>query len=133
MTITAKSRFVRTAPDKIRILEDLIKGKSIEKAITNLEFSSKYAAKPLILVLKQMTSQIKSKDESVDGFIIKSLQVDEGPKLKRRRIRHQGKATAILKRLSHVKVTATDSKIGDKADKMAKSVESVVKAPKGSK
>ena len=132
MIITARSRFVRTAPDKVRVLQNLIKNQPIEKAIDNLEFSAKYAAKPLILVLKQLTDQIKNKDLTTDGFLIKSLQVDEGPKLKRRRIKHQGRATAILKRLSHIKVTAINDKVEEKT-KVKEKVVTTVRAPKGSK
>ena len=131
MNITARSRFVRTAPDKVRILENLIKNQTIEKAIINLEFSNKYAAKPLVLVLKQLTDQIKNKDLEIDGFLIKSLQVDEGPKLKRRRLRHQGRATAILKRLSHIKVTAENEKVT--IEPVKTKVVTTVKTPKGSK
>lgn len=101
--IIAKARFVRTAPDKIRYLVKMIKQKEVNRAINLLEFSPKDAKKPLILVLKNALSI--AKDKNIDEPIyIKTIIVDEGPKLKRRRIIHRGRATSILKRQSHITV-----------------------------
>lgn len=106
--ICAKAKFIRTAPDKIRILSNLVKGKSIAQAITQLTFSGRAAAKPLILVLKQ--AKDIAKDKNIQGeLVVKTLQVNEGPKLKRRRIRQQGRSTAILKRGSHITIVLTDA------------------------
>lgn len=103
-TIKSSARFVRTAPDKVRILSGLIKNKNIENALNQLAFAGKYAAKPLSLVLKQAKAQIKDKNYDEETMLIKEIRIDEGPKLKRRRIRHQGRATAILKRMSHITI-----------------------------
>ncbi|MDO8686698.1 MAG: uL22 family ribosomal protein [Candidatus Berkelbacteria bacterium] len=110
MQITSGARFVKNAPDKLRILEGLIKNKSIDEGIAQLSFSGRIAGKSLILVLKQAKAQIKDKDLEIDGFKVKSLQINEGPKLKRRRIRQQGRSTAILKRMSHIKIIIDDGK-----------------------
>lgn len=110
MTITSKARFVRTAPDKIRNLAGLIKDKTIENAIWQLSFSGREARNPLILVLKQAQAQIKDKNLEPKNFRVKTLQVSEGPKLKRRRILHQGRATMILKRMAHIAIVLDDGK-----------------------
>jgi large subunit ribosomal protein L22 len=108
MEICAKAKFIRIAPDKIRVLTNLVKGKTLTNALTQLAFSGRTAAKPLILVLKQAKDQ--AKDKYIQGeLIIKTVQVDEGPKLKRRRIRQQGRSTAILKRGSHITIVLTDN------------------------
>lgn len=109
MEIKAGARFCRTAPDKIRILTSLIKGKTIEQAINQLTFSGRAASRPLILVLKQAKDQAKEKNVAIDKLIVKTMMVDEGSKLKRRRIRQQGRATAILKRGSHITIILTDN------------------------
>ncbi len=110
MEIISSAKFVRIAPDKIRNLSGLIKGKTIDEGINQLIFSGRDARKPLVLVLKQLKDQVKTKNKEVADFKIKSVQVDEGPKLKRRRILHQGRATQILKRMSHVKIVIDDGK-----------------------
>ena len=110
MEIMTKGRFIRVAPDKIRILATLIKNQTIAEAITRLRYSEQGSAKSVIFVLKQVMAQIKDKNAEINDFKIKSLQVNEGPKLKRRRIIHQGRATAILKRMSHIVITLDDNK-----------------------
>jgi len=104
VTIKSSARFVKNAPDKVRILAGLIKGRNLTKALDQLEFAGKYAAKPLELVLKQLRAQIKDFNASEEDYKIAEVRVDEGPKLKRRRICHQGRSTAILKRMSHITI-----------------------------
>lgn len=108
MEIISKRRFIKTAPDKIRILSEVIKKKKIDDAIFALENTSRYGAKPLILILKQAKDMIKNKNMDINSFSVAILQVNEGPKLKRRRIIHRGRATAILKRMSHATIVLKD-------------------------
>lgn len=109
VTIKTGARFVKTAPDKIRNLAGLVRGKTLDKALEQLAFAGKYAATPLSLVLRQAKAQIKDKNMLEDDFKIAEVRVDEGPKLKRRRIRHQGRATAILKRMSHITIILSNN------------------------
>ena len=102
-----RSRFVRQPPDKIRLLCRLIKGKKITDALNILQFAHKAAAKPLILVIKE--AKARGKENIEQEFFIKSLAIDEGPKLKRRRIIHRGRATTILKRMSHITIVLSDN------------------------
>ena len=110
-TVKSGARFVKTAPDKIRILAGLVKGKTLDKALDQLQFANKYAALPLSLVLRQLKAQIKDLNLSEDDYKVTEVRVDEGPKLKRRRIRHQGRSTAILKRMSHITVIMQEQKV----------------------
>ncbi|MEI6040346.1 MAG: 50S ribosomal protein L22 [Candidatus Berkelbacteria bacterium] len=102
--VKTSARFIRTAPDKIRNLAGLVKGQTIEKALAQVMFSGKAAATPLTMVLKQARAQIKDQNLIEDNFKVAEMRVDEGPKLKRRRICHQGRSTAILKRMSHLTI-----------------------------
>ena len=123
--IKSGARFVKTAPDKVRILAGLVRGKTLDKGLEQLEFAGKYAALPLSLVLKQLKAQIKDLGAIEDDYKVVEVRVDEGPKLKRRRIRHMGRSTAILKRMCHITVilkasTATVAKAKDIKPKLEK-------------
>lgn len=134
MNFTSKQKFAKIAPDKIRILSSMIKDQKADWALSQLEFSGKIGAKPLMLAIKQAMDQIKDKGLNLEDFHIATTQVDEGPKLKRRRILHQGRSSMILKRMSHVTVILTDeltTKLKKEAKK-AKASKEVV-ATKGSK
>ena len=117
MEIVSKTKFAKFTPDKVRILVSMVKGKKPEDALPQLEYSGKAAARPIVSALKQAMDQIKSRDLNLSDFSIKTIMSDEGPKLKRRRIRHQGRATAILKRMSHVTVVLADNKDETKTKK----------------
>jgi len=112
--IISRARFVRTPPDKIRYLVKMIKGKEVNRAISLLGFSPNEARKPLMLVLKNAISIAKDLPSRQAGknidepIYIKTIIVDEGPKLKRRRIIHRGRATSILKRQSHITVVLSE-------------------------
>lgn len=108
MELISKARFIKIAPDKIRILVAMIKYQKIDQAISKLKFSGKVGAKAIIFILQQAKGQIKDKNLEIDDFSINAIKVDEGPKLKRRRIVHQGRATAILKRMSHVTIVLSN-------------------------
>lgn len=128
MKIITKNKFVKVAPDKLRILAGLMKGKNIEQAIANLKNCQRAAHVPLVMTLMQVQGQIKDKDLEVEDFKIVAVQINEGPKLKRRRIVHQGRSTAILKRMSHIILELSDGKDDIKKLPVAKP-----KATKGSK
>ena len=102
--IISKRRFVKVTPDKMRLAGSLVKGKKLSLALGIVKFSNLAAAKPLALTLKNALAIAKEKDINEENLSVLRVCVDEGPKLKRRRIVHQGKATAILKRMSHVTV-----------------------------
>lgn len=108
MEIVSRSKFVKTTPDKARILAKLIKGKNPQVAITQLQFSNREAAKYLVINIKQALDRIKVKGLNADDFKVSRFEVNEGPKLKRRRIRQQGRATAILKRMAHLTIVLSD-------------------------
>ena len=111
-----RSRFVRQAPDKIRLVGKTLVGKKATKALNILTFLGKSAAKPLILIVKEAISRAKDKNLktanwSIEDLYIKAIAVNEGPKLKRRRIIHRGRSTNILKRMSHITVVFQTTEI----------------------
>ena len=128
MDIKASAKFVKTTPDKARILAGLVVNQTPELAINQLTFCGRDAAKYIILVLQQAIDQVKTKGAEVNDFHVTSFIVNEGPKLKRRRIRHQGRATAILKRMAHITIILSDNK----SEVPGKKSNLVTKATKGS-
>lgn len=107
MEATARARGVRMSPRKARIVVDLVRGKSVEKALEILEFSGKAAARP---VRKTILSAMHNLGEMSDHPIepsemrIDRIFVDEGRTMYRIRPRAQGRAYRIRKRSSHITV-----------------------------
>ena len=103
--VKAKLRYLRIAPRKVRLVADLIRGKSVEEAQTILNFTIKKASQPILKLLKSAIASAKNdfQLEESDLYISKIL-VDEGPKLKRWIARAQGRADEIQKKTSHVTI-----------------------------
>jgi len=107
-----RARFIRIAPRKVRVVANLIKGKTAGEAIEILRFTRKSAAQPITKIIESAVKDIQRKDPSIniDDIKIKSVWVDQGPALKRRRPRARGYATLIKKYYSHLGMVLTDEK-----------------------
>lgn len=105
--IIAKLRYLRISPRKVRLVADLIRGKSVRDALSHLRFSEKKTSPVISKLLRSAISNAKNnlKIESNDtGLYIKKISVDEGPTLKRIMPRAMGRADIIKKRTSHITV-----------------------------
>ena len=107
MVVTAKLRYLRIAPRKVRLVADLLRGKSVEEAQNILGFTQKKAALPILKLLKQGISNAKNNPPAggpmeEKNLYISKILVDEGPKLKRVRPRARGHADEIQKKTSHI-------------------------------
>jgi len=103
MEVTAKLKYLRIAPRKVRLLTDLIRGKKIKEAKALLDFSLKRGARSLRKLLDSAaTSAIYNFQLDEKTLYISKITVDEGPKLKRWRARARGRAAQIQKKVSHI-------------------------------
>lgn len=105
MQFTAKARFIRFSPYKLRPLADVIRGKN---AVYAVNFLSTYAVKKSIPVKKAIESAIanaKSSSEiSPDMLVIKEIRIDQGPMVKYFKPGAMGRSNVYRKRMSHIGV-----------------------------
>ena len=100
---SAKLRWLRMSPRKVRLVVDLIRGKHVEEALNVLTFSDKAAAEPVAKLLRSAVANADGKDEyDIDKLFVETAYVDEGPTWRRWLPRAMGRATRIRKRTSHV-------------------------------
>jgi len=103
MKVTAKINYLRIAPRKVRLVADLIRGKSIKKSRSLLDFSLKKGAIPLRKLLNDSVTNAKNNFQlDEETLVLSEIKVDEGPKLKRWRARSRGRAAEIQKKSCHV-------------------------------
>lgn len=105
-------RFARISPRKVRLIADVIRGKDINTALNMVKFTNKKAAAMMEKVLKSALANIEAKDEGgldVNNIVVKQVQIDGGPMLKRFRPRAMGRAFRIRKRTSHITVVIADA------------------------
>ena len=105
MQATAKLSGYRQAPRKVRLVAGLVRGKSVENAIVELNHRAKRAAPVFVKLIQSAVANAKSQGMDVKTLIISELRVDKGPVLKRSRPRAQGRAFPIHKHTSHIMIT----------------------------
>jgi large subunit ribosomal protein L22 len=96
----------RQSPRKVRVVADLVRGKSVEDALTILEFVPKRAGLPL----RKLIASAYANAGKASNLVVKSITVDGGQVLKRRMPRARGSAYPIKKRTSHVNVVLAEKK-----------------------
>ena len=102
----AKLNNCPTSPRKMRLVADLVRGESVEKALNILKFSQKEASNRLEKLLLSAIANWQSKNEDADvesaELFVQEIRVDGGSMLKRLRPAPQGRAHRIRKRSNHV-------------------------------
>ncbi len=105
MEITARAKYLRISPRKLRLVAQLLPGKKVEEALSLLQFLPQRGAG---LVRKVMAAAVANAEQrsqvDVDTLVVKGVQVDGGPSLKRFQARAMGRVNRILKRSSHITV-----------------------------
>lgn len=101
----AKAKYVRISSSKVRLVIDLIRGKSVADAVAVLK-NTPQAASPI--VEKVLNSAVANAENNKgllrDDLIVAEAFADQGPTLRRFRPRAQGRATRIRKRSSHITI-----------------------------
>ena len=112
MEARAVVRYVRMSPRKVRIVANMIRGKGVEEALGILKLLPKKSSKIMEKLLHSAAanSEDKSKGKAdVDALVVKTVQVDNGPILKRWMPRAMGRANRIQRRTSHITIVVDEA------------------------
>ena len=110
--VNARARYVRIAPRKARLIADQVRGLTLADAQTLLRFSPRGAAQDIAKLINSAAANAENNHDLVaDDLIVKSINVDEGPTLRRYRPRALGRATRINKRTCHIAVALTPEEL----------------------
>ena len=107
----ADSKEVKSVAKFVRIVADLIRGKSVTDALAILKFTPKRGA---VLLNKVLRSAIANAENNFDNLVVSKCFVDEGPTLKRIHPRSRGQAFSIFKRTSHITVIVSNKEETEK-------------------
>ncbi|ANZ99007.1 MULTISPECIES: 50S ribosomal protein L22 [Carnobacterium] len=109
----ATANTVRISARKVRLVIDLIRGKSIGEAISILKFTPNGASVPVEKVLMSAVANAEHNyDLDVENLVISEAYANEGPTMKRFRPRAKGSASPIMKRTSHITIVVSEKKEG---------------------
>lgn len=108
MEARAVNKYIGSSPRKMRLLVDLIRGMSADKALEVLHFSAKHASKDAEKTLRSAVSNLMNKDETnrhePSDIFVKEAFVNQGPTLKRISPAPMGRAYRIRKRSCHLTI-----------------------------
>ena len=110
-TVKAINKNVRSSPRKIAIVLDYIRGKKVDNAIRDLDFTRKKVA---LDVKKTVQSAISNAENNyqydIDNLYVKEAYVGKSIVMKRFRPRAKGRAAPILKPYSSVTIILSEAK-----------------------
>jgi len=92
-------------PRKVRLVADLVRGKSISEALAALQFLPKRASEPVAKLIKSAVANAREQGEPVDTLAVSSITVESAGMLKRFMPRAFGRAAPVRRRKSRVKLT----------------------------
>jgi len=110
----------RQSPRKVRLLADLVRGKSVANALETLTFVNKRASEPFSKLIKSAVANAKAQGSDVSALVVKSVTVDKGTVFKRSMPRARGSASPINKRNSHITVELGTGKVTSSTAKVKK-------------
>jgi|GEM_PF-22458 len=106
----AIAKFVRVPPRKARLVMDAVRGKYAQDALDFLRFIPNRAAGYISKALASaVANAVNNHGLAPDNLKLIEARIDEGPRMKRMQPRAQGRAYAILKRMSHIIVIVEDA------------------------
>ncbi|HSR53848.1 MAG TPA: 50S ribosomal protein L22 [Acidobacteriota bacterium] len=112
MEAKATGKYIKGAPQKARLVIDVIRGKSVTEALAYLRFSKKRAARPIAKVLNSAVANAVHKEPHLDEeeLFVKECSVDIGPTKWRRRLRPapMGRAHRQMRRQSHIMICVSN-------------------------
>ena len=99
---TARHRFARISPRKVRLVADLIRERQVGEALDVLKFTRKRASVFMVNTLKSAMANADEDEADMGRLYVQEVRVDSGPIIKRWRPKDRGRAHPINKRTSHI-------------------------------
>jgi len=119
MESKAEARYIRTSPQKARLVIDLIRGQRAGHAINILRAANKKLAPTVEKVLRSAIANCENRFSNVDVDELKvtAAYVNEGPRMKRIRPAPMGRAYRYQRRMAHIVVKVGDGRIEEAEEK----------------
>ena len=101
----------RQSPRKMRLVINLVRGKKVADALVNLSFTDKRAALPIQTLIASALANAKALEIPTENLIVKTITVNAGKIMYRRRPVSRGSAHPIRKRTSAVFVELAEGPV----------------------
>lgn len=125
MAVSSVAKGVRMSPRKVGVVASLVRGRSVNDAITILQHTPRRAAEPVIKAIQSAKANADNNhDLKPDTLTISAITVTPGVRYKRYRPVSHGRAHPFQRRTSHITVIVDGEKrVKKSATKPAKKAE----------
>jgi large subunit ribosomal protein L22 len=101
----AKTRMLKTSPQKLNLVAALIRGKKVDKAMADLTFSKKRIAQDVLKCLRSAVANAENNHGlDVDELVVAEAWCGKNITLKRGRPRARGRFGKIMKPFSEITI-----------------------------
>jgi len=121
---TASLSNYRQSPRKVRLIADLVRGKSVDRALALLATLPKRGSEPMEKLVRSAIANAVQQGAAASDLVIEKIEVNGGIVFKRSMPRARGRASAIHKKSSHITLALGIKSGAPRAKKVAS-----VKAP----
>ncbi|MEI7770779.1 MAG: 50S ribosomal protein L22 [Chloroflexales bacterium] len=109
MEVKAVTRYVRISPLKVRLVMDVVRGMTVDRALSTLQYMPQKAAREVFRTVKSAAANAENNfDLDPSALVVKKIFADQGPVLKRFMPRARGMANRIRKPTTHITVIVDD-------------------------
>lgn len=112
MEITHIQKYIPTSPRKLRLVADAVRKNTPAQALQMLKFINKAAADPMAKAIQTAIANSTQRGLLLENLNFKSLEVNEGLKLKRVMSGGRGRRRIYVKKSAHIRVVLTDEASG---------------------
>jgi large subunit ribosomal protein L22 len=114
----AVARNLRVSPQKLNLVAGLIRGRKVEEAVSDLEFSRKRIAKDVLKCVKSAVANAENNHGlDIDSLIVAQAWVGKNLVMKRFAARGRGRSAGILKPFSEITVVVREQEEQEKKSK----------------
>lgn len=105
----AVARMVRVSPQKLNLVAQMIRGKKVDAALADLEFSRKRIAGTVRKTLESAIANAENNhDLDVDALVVSEAYVGKSIVMKRFHARGRGRASRITKPFAHLTIVVRE-------------------------
>lgn len=108
MEATHILKYIHTSPRKLRLVADMVRKMSPDKALSVLEFTPKMAARDMSNAIKTVLANARNRGMAGELFF-DSLEVNESLKMRRFMAGTRGRVKPFKRRMGHIKIVLSDN------------------------
>lgn len=121
MSVRAIAKGVRMSPRKVGVVAALVRGRTVNEALTILEHVPRRSAVPVRKTIQSARANAENNHNfKPDSLTITEISVTAGPRIKRYRPAAHGRALPFQRRTSHIRVVVDGEKRAPKKPATAK-------------